>query len=142
MPSSYPPASHRQYRTSDRRSNSGSRTRRDRDRNVQHRPFSGYEQEQEKESAWRRLRGHLIAMLSEFIGTTMFLWFAFAGTQAASLLSPGAMTVERLLFICFSFGISLLVVVWANYRVSGGLFNPAVSYSSSQSFRPPPSVQY
>lgn len=137
MPSSYPPYAQREYRTRDQRSNSGSR--RSRDRDVENRPFSGYQHEQKhphqhqqhEDTAWRRLRGHLVAMISEFIGTTMFLWFAFAGTQAAARISPnGAMTVERLLFISFSFGISLLVVVWTHYRISGGLFNPAVSYGT------------
>ncbi|KAK5087237.1 hypothetical protein LTR05_004408 [Lithohypha guttulata] len=65
-------------------------------------------------------------MFSEFIGTVLFLWFAFAGTQAAAQISP-EMTPQRLVFICLSFGMSLLVSVWAHYRISGGLFNPAVT---------------
>jgi len=32
-----------------------------------------------------------------------------------------------LLFISLSFGFSLMVTVWAHYRISGGLFNPAVT---------------
>ena len=65
-------------------------------------------------------------MAGEFVGTTTFLWFAFAGTQAAGQTST-EMNTQRLVFICLSFGFSLLVTVWAHYRVSGGLFNPAVS---------------
>ena len=64
---------------------------------------------------------------SEFIGTIMFLWFAFAGTQVAAQSSPNnILDPQRLLFISLSFGLGLMVAVWAHYRVSGGLFNPAV----------------
>jgi len=67
-------------------------------------------------------------MFSEFIGTVMFLWFAFAGTQAAAQTSVDSeMDPQQLLFISLSFGLSLMVTVWAHYRVSGGLFNPAVT---------------
>ncbi|BGP30655.1 hypothetical protein JCM10296v2_002412 [Rhodotorula toruloides] len=34
---------------------------------------------------------------------------------------------SNLLYIAFSFGISLTVIAWCFYRVSGGLFNPAVT---------------
>ena len=33
----------------------------------------------------------------------------------------------KLLYISLSFGMSLMVNVWAFYRVSGALFNPAVA---------------
>lgn len=72
------------------------------------------------------IRGHLVAAASEFVGTTMFLWFAFAGTQAAALDGTTATSLDGLLFISLSFGFSLMVTVWAHYRISGGLFNPAV----------------
>ena len=32
------------------------------------------------------VRGHLVAMSGEFVGTFMFLYFAFAATQIASML--------------------------------------------------------
>ena len=74
------------------------------------------------------MKNHLIAMSGEFVGTTMFLWFAFAGTQVAAMVSSGTGSdPQKLLYISLSFGMSLLVVVWAFYRISGGLFNPAVS---------------
>ncbi|KAK5084857.1 hypothetical protein LTR70_007754 [Exophiala xenobiotica] len=117
MPSSYPPHS-------GRRSNSGSRDRRSR----QQRPFQEFEREQEKHSKWKTFRGHLVAAASEFIGTTMFLWFAFAGTQASAQNGgSAAATSQGLLFVSLSFGFSLMVTVWAHYRISGGLFNPAVT---------------
>ena len=67
----------------------------------------------------------------------MFLFFAFAGTQVANIKSrdsanstSGGATgfnPEVLLYISLSFGFSLMVNVWCYYRISGGLFNPAVS---------------
>lgn len=135
MPASFPPRSVQRHNDREaRRSHSG--TRHSRDSRVRHQPFDGYEAEQQgryreerqKGKAWVTLRGHLLAMFSEFIGTTMFLWFAFAGTQAAAqTTADGVMDTTRLVFISLSFGISLMVTVWAHYRISGGLFNPAVS---------------
>lgn len=80
-----------------------------------------------------------VAMVGEFIGTTMFLFFAFAGTQIANLndnnpqpASSGSSTTSsvntsNLMFIALSFGFSLMVNVWVFFRISGGLFNPAIS---------------
>ena len=79
----------------------------------------------------------LVAVLGEFVGTTMFLFFAFAGTQVAN--APTAQTTGNtsiaasgpnpatLLYISLSFGFSLMVNAWVFFRISGGLFNPAVS---------------
>lgn len=72
-------------------------------------------------------QGHLIAMSGEFVGTTMFLFFAFGGTQIANTLTPAdAPNLSQLLYISLSFGFSLAVSAWTFYRISGGLFNPAV----------------
>jgi aquaporin related protein len=67
----------------------------------------------------------------------MFLFFAFAGTQVANvggnnsdLSTTNAQTgfsPEVLLYIALSFGFSLMVNVWVFFRISGGLFNPAVT---------------
>ena len=75
-----------------------------------------------------------MATLGEFVGTTMFLFFAFAGTQVAN---AGAQTESNtttnqstgfspivLLYIGIAFGFSLMVNVWIFFRISGGLFNP------------------
>lgn len=35
-----------------------------------------------------------------------------------------------LFYIASSFGFSLMVVAWIFYRISGGLFNPVVSFRS------------
>ncbi|MCJ1413833.1 hypothetical protein MMC32_000158 [Xylographa parallela] len=77
-------------------------------------------------------RNHFIAMMGEFAGTFMFLFFAFAGTNVANSISSsvpdntGADT-SRLLYISLSFGFSLAVNAWVFFRISGGLFNPAVT---------------
>ena len=105
----------------------------------------------------KNVRGHLVAMSGEFVGTFMFLYFAFAATQIASTsnieayasslsnYSPiltaltrhhrldtidpnGPPTVDQLLFISLGFGFSLAVTAWVFYRISGGLFNPAVTF--------------
>lgn len=83
-------------------------------------------------------------MSGEFVGTIMFLWFALAGTQSAATLSgndqdgipvcnvvlyhqiPRLMSTQRVFYVATSFGLSLLVCAWVFYRISGGLFNPAV----------------
>lgn len=46
-------------------------------------------QDEGKGKKMKTLRGHLNAMLGEFIGTTMFLWIALAGTQSAATLTAG-----------------------------------------------------
>ena len=73
----------------------------------------------------KTLRGHLVAMSGEFVGTVMFLYFAFAATQIANTIGP-VPSLNQLMFISLSFGFSLLVTAWVFYRISGGLFNPAV----------------
>jgi glycerol uptake facilitator-like aquaporin len=66
-----------------------------------------------------------------------FLFFAFAGTQVANAQSKtqGESTTTNatvgfspivMLYIALSFGFSLMVNVWIFFRISGGLFNPAV----------------
>jgi aquaporin related protein len=71
----------------------------------------------------------------------MFLFFAFAGTQVANIQSDAApagaggtttgaetgFNVSVQLYIAIIFGFSLMVNVWIFFRISGGLFNPAVT---------------
>jgi len=80
----------------------------------------------DEQSTGGKARGHLVAMSGEFVGTFLFLFFAFGGVQVANSL-PVATGSETILFISLSFGFSLLVNVWVFYRISGGLFNPAVT---------------
>jgi aquaporin related protein len=60
----------------------------------------------------------------------MFLLLAFAATQVAneSTSATGIQTpnTSNLLYISLAFGFSLGINVWAFFRISGGLFNPAV----------------
>ncbi|KAI8668863.1 hypothetical protein NCS57_00699300 [Fusarium keratoplasticum] len=82
-------------------------------------------------------KNHFVASLGEFIGTTMFLFFAFAGTEVANIQSNTSaktttgestgFSVSTLLYISIIFGFSLMVNVWVFFRISGGLFNPAVT---------------
>ncbi|CAG8955572.1 hypothetical protein HYFRA_00009526 [Hymenoscyphus fraxineus] len=82
-------------------------------------------------------KNHFVATLGEFVGTTMFLFFAFAGTQVANIQSAASSTttsggatgfnISVYLYISVIFGFSLMVNVWIFFRISGGLFNPAVT---------------
>ena len=77
-------------------------------------------------------------MAGEFVGTFMFLFLAFAGTQVANTpaTTAGSQSTElpqgpnpaQLLYIALAFGFSLAVNAWIFFRVSGGLFNPAVTF--------------
>ncbi|KAK5011059.1 hypothetical protein LTR28_006024 [Elasticomyces elasticus] len=81
------------------------------------------------------VRNHFIAMCGEYVGTVLFLYFAMAGTQVANNIpSSSGLTVQQtgsnpqqLQYIALSFGFSLAVNAWVFFRISGGLFNPAVT---------------
>ncbi|RAL17434.1 MIP/aquaporin family protein [Aspergillus homomorphus CBS 101889] len=97
---------------------------------VEQQPPPGNNEQSQSQIHRRRkaLKNHLLAASSEFVGTVLFLWFAFAGTQVAAMNSDNdTLSPQSLLYISLSFGMSLLVVAWAFYRISGGLFNPAVT---------------
>ena len=72
------------------------------------------------------MRGHFVAMTGEFVGTFLFLFFALSGTQIANTIAPVTTDASTIFYIALSFGFSLMVSVWVFYRISGGLFNPAV----------------
>uniref|UniRef100_A0A0B7KJI5 Aquaporin n=1 Tax=Bionectria ochroleuca TaxID=29856 RepID=A0A0B7KJI5_BIOOC len=68
----------------------------------------------------------------------MFLFFAFAGTEVANIKSDNqgsnsttgestGFNLASLIYISLSFGFSLMVNVWVFFRISGGIFNPAVT---------------
>jgi len=82
----------------------------------------------------------LEAALLEFVGTILFLLLGLGGIQAAATSNAASAaasgqavstvpSISQLLYIAVSMGLSLLVSVWLFYRVTGGVFNPAVSTS-------------
>jgi aquaporin related protein len=79
------------------------------------------------------LQKHLVAASGEFCGTFMFLYFAFAcqimlhTQRSETSLENGGFSAQMNIHTALVYGFSLLVNVWAFYRISGGLFNPAVS---------------
>ncbi|KAM0262563.1 hypothetical protein ACHAQJ_001608 [Trichoderma viride] len=79
-----------------------------------------------------KIRNELVVVFGEFCGTFMFLLMSYIGTQAAiDNNSPGNPDAPlfpfSLMYIAASFGAALAVNVWVFYRVTGGMFNPAVT---------------
>ena len=78
------------------------------------------------------VRNTLVVLLGEFCGTFMFLFMSFVGAQTALNNNPQqlggneVLAPQTLLYVASSFGTALAVNVWIFYRVSGGMFNPAV----------------
>ncbi|CAE6506683.1 unnamed protein product, partial [Rhizoctonia solani] len=100
----------------------------------------------DSKSLFGNLRGDLHAAALEFVGTILFLLLGLGGIQAAAFSNQSSVaaaansadndgaqainkvaSIEQLLYISVSMGLSLLVSVWFFYRVTGGVFNPAVS---------------
>lgn len=89
------------------------------------------------------IRNHFVAFIGEFFGTFMFFFMAFAAAQIANLAASQSIAgdsaaqqkfimghkanIETLMYIALGFGFSLAVNAWAFFRISGGLFNPAVA---------------
>jgi aquaporin related protein len=79
-----------------------------------------------------KFRNHFIAMVGEFIGTFLFLFFAFSATQVANAAALGvgnttsdgslsqAPNAQSLMYIALAFGFSLAVNAWVFFRISGG----------------------
>ncbi|KND89365.1 Aquaporin-1 [Tolypocladium ophioglossoides CBS 100239] len=77
-------------------------------------------------------RNALTVVVGEFCGTFMFLLLSFIGAQTAlNTNSPGDPSAPllpfSLMYIAASFGTALAVNVWIFFRVTGGMFNPAVT---------------
>lgn len=84
------------------------------------------------------IKNEIVAAVAEFIGTFLFLFFAFGiATQAGQQQltetsngqsqSAGTLDTNQLLYSSLGFGFALAVNAWVFFRVSGGLFNPAVT---------------
>ncbi|KAG9104418.1 Aquaporin-4 [Ceratobasidium sp. 370] len=102
----------------------------------------------DSKSLFGNLREDVHAAALEFTGTVLFLLLGLGGIQAAAFSNKASLqaaangnagtadgaqsvnqvaSIEQLLYISVSMGLSLLVSVWFFYRVTGGVFNPAVS---------------
>ncbi|KAK3176103.1 hypothetical protein OEA41_007425 [Lepraria neglecta] len=84
----------------------------------------------------RGFRAHFVAMCGKPVSTFLLLFFAFSGTQVANTQTQAARSKTtlsqaadpaQLLYISLCFGFSLAVNAWVFFRISGGLFNPAVT---------------
>lgn len=86
-----------------------------------------------KQSQLSTLQKHFVAASGEFCGTFMFLYFSFAcqimlhTQQSEASLENGGFSAQMNIHTALVYGFSLLVNSLAFYRISGGLFNPAVS---------------
>ena len=98
-------------------------------------------------SLFGNIREDIHAAALEFVGTILFLVLGLGGIQAAAFSNQASLaaaasgsgdgdnaqavnkvaSIEQLLYISVSMGLSLLVSVWFFFRVTGGVFNPAVS---------------
>ncbi|GAA6030334.1 hypothetical protein JCM8097_009053 [Rhodosporidiobolus ruineniae] len=89
-------------------------------------------------------RDELVAMITEFVGTTMLLFFISGGVNTAKLLttsvtgSPqvfdgegnnpgGAYNTDSLMYISLVTAFTYSIILWMFYKVTVGLFNPAIS---------------
>ncbi|KAH7236849.1 aquaporin-like protein [Fusarium redolens] len=96
--------------------------------------FNGHHHHQKQQRTHLSEFGtHMVAASGEFVGTFFFLYFGYAGNVIAVLQEPaaapnGALANNTIIWIAMAYGFSLLVNVWAFYRISGGLFNPAVTF--------------
>ncbi|GAA5889900.1 hypothetical protein JCM8208_001162 [Rhodotorula glutinis] len=87
-------------------------------------------------------KNHALACLGEFVGTFLFLFFAFGAAQTANQAAttvsgtttpgPGGIAVgggntSSIFYIAMAFGLSLAVNAWVFFRFTGSLFNPAVT---------------
>ncbi|CAO1629742.1 unnamed protein product [Parajaminaea phylloscopi] len=80
------------------------------------------------------IKNKLVLFLCEFVGTTMFLFFSFGiATQASDKMDvdtangDNSPDTNALLFSSLGFGFSLAVNAWVWFRVTGSLFNPALT---------------
>lgn len=84
----------------------------------------------------KTMKGHLVAFAGEFVGTYLFLLFGMGAASAVNNAPEAgensfnnlAADSSKLLFISLAFGFSLAVNAWVFFRISGGLFNPAVTF--------------
>ncbi|KAF9586392.1 hypothetical protein BGW38_005823 [Lunasporangiospora selenospora] len=68
-----------------------------------------------------------IQSFAELIGTAMYLYVAVGGADVVSMESRNGVSIvgESL-----AFGVGLMIVAWAFFRISGSHFNPSITLSS------------
>ncbi|KAH9814425.1 aquaporin-like protein [Melampsora americana] len=89
-----------------------------------------------------QLKRDVVAACIEFLGTMLFLLMGLGGIQAAAVSNQASLkaaatntgtavntvaSIEQLLYISTSMGLSLLAAAWTFFRVSGSVFNPNVA---------------
>lgn len=81
---------------------------------------------------------NIVASLSEFVGTFFYMLTALGCTAVVSAPSSEAdqkgggnlaANPAKLQFIALAWGMSIAVNAWVFFRISGGLFNPAVTFA-------------
>ena len=70
-------------------------------------------------------------LAAEFLGTFVLVFFGVGSVVIITTAAGGALAVPDLTAIGLSFGIAVMVMVYAVGRVSGGHFNPAVSLGAA-----------
>jgi aquaporin related protein len=92
--------------------------------------------DQFREKVPLRIRNRSVAMISEFVGTFLFMLIGLGGNSAvitdaavAAQFGGGEASADpaKILFIATVWGAAVTVNAWAFFRISGGLFNPAVT---------------
>ncbi|KAL0932283.1 Aquaporin-2-like protein 2 [Colletotrichum truncatum] len=78
------------------------------------------------------IEAHLVAASGEFVGTFLWLWTSYAGHLMALHQAPGEAPEGGLLHTtimaaALAYALPLLANIWAFYRISGGVFNPAIT---------------
>ncbi|RPA82164.1 aquaporin-like protein [Ascobolus immersus RN42] len=83
-------------------------------------------QESNKREVYKQ---YALTAFCEFIGTFFFLFCTFTAISAMKFTSDTTtLDPTKLLFVGATFGLSLCINVWIFYRITGGVFNPALTW--------------
>ncbi|KAK7928637.1 aquaporin [Apiospora marii] len=82
------------------------------------------------------IQHNIVASLSEFVGTFFYMLMVFGCTALVNTPSKAgqddndlAANPAKLQFIALAWGMSIAVNAWVFFRISGGFFNPAVTFA-------------
>lgn len=77
------------------------------------------------------VREDLFAASLELVGTALFLLLGLGGIQGASANSATSLPLDQIhiIYISACMSSSLLISAWIFFRITGGLFNPQVSFA-------------